>query len=270
MGRFSSANHHLRFFDELALKQTFIHRLHPLTKLLTTLLFLVAVVSFSKYSISALLPLFMYPIALLIMADLPVGLLFQRMLVAIPFALGVGIFNPLLDQTPLIWVGEMGIGAGWISFSSLMLRFALTVMAGLILIATTGIHGLSTALGRLGLGRPFVNQLLFVYRYMSVLGEEVFRALRAHALRSLKDGGVPYRVWGSFLGLLLLRTMSRAERLHHAMICRGFTGRIPRMQQTVMGWGDVMYLGVWILYFTVVRWINLPQWFGRIMMGVFV
>lgn len=46
----------MRLLDDLARKETFIHRIHPLIKLLTTVVYLTVVVSFEKYEISGLLP----------------------------------------------------------------------------------------------------------------------------------------------------------------------------------------------------------------------
>ncbi len=51
--------------DLLALRQTAVHRLDPRAKVLTTLCFIVCVVSFDKYQISAMLPFLIYPVALI-------------------------------------------------------------------------------------------------------------------------------------------------------------------------------------------------------------
>ena len=58
--------------DRLARRDTPVHRIDPRAKLLTTLAFLVCVISFEKYELSALLPFALYPVVLMAAADLPV------------------------------------------------------------------------------------------------------------------------------------------------------------------------------------------------------
>ena len=68
----------IRLLDELSGQATPVHRLHPLAKLLTTLSFLVITVSFGKYDLSAMLPLIIYPVALMITGDIPFAPLLKR------------------------------------------------------------------------------------------------------------------------------------------------------------------------------------------------
>jgi cobalt/nickel transport system permease protein len=257
----------LRQLDELAAQDTVIHRLHPCAKLLTTAVFLIVVASFSKYEVLGLLPFFLYPITLLSLADLPYAVLLKRVLLAIPFVFFVGIFNPLFDQTPFLQIGPLLISGGWISFISILLRFILAVTAALLLIATTGMDGIGAALLRLKVPRVFVVQLLFMYRYLYVLLEEVSRTLLAHSLRSFRDSGLRFRVWGSLLGQLLLRTIDRAQRIYQAMLCRGFDGEIRLLRHQPFALGDLAYLSGWVFFFLVARSYNIPQWLGTLLMG---
>jgi cobalt/nickel transport system permease protein len=91
----------LGYIDTLATGDSPLHRLDPRVKLITTLIFIVAVVSFDKYALSSLVPFFIYPIALISIAGLPAGYLFRRVLLVSPFAVLVGIFNPLIDRQAL-------------------------------------------------------------------------------------------------------------------------------------------------------------------------
>ncbi|MBE0617670.1 MAG: cobalt ECF transporter T component CbiQ, partial [Proteobacteria bacterium] len=176
--------------DRLARQDTPVHRLDPRIKLLTTLLFLVSVVSFGKYEISALLPFFLYPVALASAGRIPFGYLSKRLLTVAPFAVLVGIFNPFLDRGTLLHLGELEVSGGWVSFFSIQVRFCLTVGTALVLIAVTSFQGLCAALQRLGVPQVLTVQLLFLYRYLFVLGEEAVRLVRARALRSFGGRGL--------------------------------------------------------------------------------
>ena len=65
MANITQSLYNIRFLDELAEKQTVIHKIHPLAKLLTTMIYLIVVVSFGKYEISGLLPLVFYPVIII-------------------------------------------------------------------------------------------------------------------------------------------------------------------------------------------------------------
>ncbi len=105
--------------------------------MLTALGFVAVVVSFGKYDLSGLLPLVAYPVALGAAARLPARFLLRKLLLALPFALAVGVFNPLLDRAPLVQLGGVSVAAaGFVA--SILLRFGLTVSAALSLVATTG------------------------------------------------------------------------------------------------------------------------------------
>jgi len=103
----------------------------------------------------------------------------QKVLLVSPFAILIGVFNPLLDTATITVISGIPISAGVVSFLSILLKFALTVSAALLLIATTSFPGVCHALRRLGLPSPFVSQLLFLYRYIFVLMEEAMRITRA-------------------------------------------------------------------------------------------
>ncbi len=127
--------------DRLAYRDSPVHRLDPRAKLVTTVVFLVTVVSFGKYEVSALLPFFLFPVVLAAVGGLPAGYLVKKVLLVSPFALFVGIANPFFDRTPLVALGPVVLSGGWVSFAAILVRFALTVGAALVLIATTSFHG---------------------------------------------------------------------------------------------------------------------------------
>ena len=65
MQRLKAHLDHLRRLDDLAQVDSIIHRLHPAIKIVTTLIFLIAVASYDKYDVTGLLPLVLYPVALI-------------------------------------------------------------------------------------------------------------------------------------------------------------------------------------------------------------
>ncbi len=255
-------------FDTLSRLDTPIHRLDPRVKVLTTLLFIVVVVSFDKYRVSALLPFVLYPVVLIALGNLPLKYLAGKVVLAAPFAFFIGVFNPLLDREVLVRLGPVEVAGGWVSFGSILIRFALTVTAALALVATTGIYDLCCALDRLGLPRAFTVQLLFLHRYLFVLVEEASRMHRARSLRSFGTRGTGLRIYAHMIGQLLLRTLERAQRVHAAMLCRGFNGELKVSRTWSIGRKDVLFLFGWCAAFALMRIYDLPAWVGRIATGI--
>ncbi len=254
--------------DRMAGQDSPIHRLDPRTKLLTTLVFLVCVVSRGKYELSALLPYAVFPVAIAAVANLPAGYLARKLLAFAPFAVLVGAFNPFFDREPLLRLGTFAISGGWVSFASILVRFCLTIGAALVLIATTSFRGVCMALERLGVPNVFTTQLLFLHRYIFVLGEEGARMARARELRTFDGRGRGLRVYASLVGHLLLRTLDRGERIHLAMRCRGFDGRIRTLRKLSPGAPDILFTLGWSAAFVGLRLVNLPQLLGRIVTEV--
>lgn len=256
------------YLEILATRETPIHRLDPRAKLLATLVFVAMVVSFDRYAISALVPFFLFPLVLVARGGLPAGFLLRKTLLALPFALLVGLFNPFFDRTPLLALGPLMISGGWVSFASIILRALLTVGASLALIAVTGFTGVCLSLERLGFPRVFAVQLLFLYRYLFILVEEGGRTVRARELRSCGARGQGIASYSSLVGNLLLRTWDRAERIHRAMLSRGFQGEFHLRRTTRFGWRELLFVGGWSALFIVCRLVNIPVLIGTIVTGV--
>lgn len=253
--------------DELARLDTPVHRLDARAKIITTIAFIVAVMSLPRYEISALTPYFLYPLVLIFLGRIPPGYLMRKALVAAPFALAIGIFNPFFDRAPAIVIGSFVISGGWLSFASIILRFLLTVGTALALVACTGMYHLAEGLERICLPRIFVVQLLFLYRYLFVVANEGFRMMRSLELRTCGPARLSYHVYGSLVGHLLLRSMARAERIYLAMVARGFSGEIKVMRQTSFQSADWVFLLGWMAFFVAARRWNLAAGLGCLVMG---
>ena len=86
------------YLDYLSRMDSPVHRLDPRAKAADRPGFHRAVVSFGKYEISALLPFFFFPVVMIALAGLPGRLSLRKILLLLPFALLIGIFNPLFDR----------------------------------------------------------------------------------------------------------------------------------------------------------------------------
>jgi cobalt/nickel transport system permease protein len=255
--------------DRLSYRDTCVHHLDPRAKVIATMLFLITVVSFPKYEVVALAPFFLFPVLMMTIGEIPIRFIVKKVIAVSPFAIFIGIFNPFLDTRTVAVILGVPISGGWLSFLSIILKFALTVSAALLLIATTSFPGVCHALRRLGFPALFVSQLLFLYRYLFVLMEEAMRIIRAREMRLVGSRGTGVKVFVRLIGILFLRAVDRAERIYYAMLSRGFQGDIPDLKRSRIAAADLAFMAATISFLGVFRFFRITEGIGRIVQGVF-
>ena len=67
-----------------------------------------------------------------------------------------------------------------------------------------------------------ITVVMLIYRYIIVFLKEVQRIWVAYQMRAPKQKGVHYKVWGSLIGSLMLRSIDRAQVVYESMELRGF------------------------------------------------
>jgi cobalt/nickel transport system permease protein len=79
----------------------------------------------------------------------------------------------------------------------------------------------------LGVPAILVSTLHFMSRYINVLGDELHRMTQARRSRSFqKSGRLDWILLTGLIGKLLIRSLERGERVHSAMLARGWDGTI--------------------------------------------
>ena len=253
--------------DDLGRMDSPVHRLDARAKALVTGIFIGLIMSFSRYEISALVPFLLYPVALASLGRIPARQIVKKIFVAAPFAVVIGMVNPLLDRHPVGAIGSVVLTGGWVSFASILFRFFLTVGAALVLVACTGMHRLGAGLEQLGVPRVFVMQLLFLYRYLFVVFDEAVRIMRGVVLRANGMGSLRLRVYGSLVGQLLLRSMDRADRVYRAMVARGYDGEVRLLLRPQLRWQDAVFVVASLAYLVTARLWNLADVLGDLLTG---
>ena len=215
-----------------------IHATDARVKLPATLAYIFAVTLTPVGHWTALALLALPLAAVLALSRLSPLVVLRRSALALPFLLvavplmftkeGEALFSvPLLGWT----ASHEGLEA----VLSILAKSWLSVLAAVILTATTPAAELLRAMRALGLPRLLVATVSFMYRYLFVIGEEALRLMRARDSRSAhlpgqKPGGSlgwRAKVLGNMVGSLFLRTYERSERVYAAMLARGYDGE-PR------------------------------------------
>ena len=130
------------------------------------------------------------------------------------------------------------------------------------------VNGIAAAMERLGVPKAFTVQILFLYRYLYVLAEEALRLTRARSLRTFGGRGAGFRPYVSLLGHLLLRTLDRAERIHQAMLGRGFDGEVRLLRVLRFRAADLAFTLGWSAAFALMRVLDAPHFLGGLITGV--
>lgn len=161
----------------------------------------------------------------------PARFALARLTIVLPFTLFVLVFVPF--RAPDFGMGERWVDVGFLRFSSgglrivagVLLKSATSVAALVVLAATTPFAELLQGFRRLGVPAVFVEITSFAWRYLAVLGEEAQRMVRARDMRAWR-GRWLWQAWvvGTMVGHLFLRAFERAERIHQAMLARGYDG----------------------------------------------
>lgn len=263
MSKVSNAWAELREMDQLSDQDSPIHRLCPLVKLLVTLIYIFIVVSFPKYSFSALVVMILYPILIFQISGIPVRVCFRKLRIVLVFVCAVGILNPFFDRAPALTVGGVTVTGGVLSMATLILKGVFSLMASFLLIGTTPIDKLCAALRQLHVPGVLVTLLLLTYRYISVMLREVSIMTDAYALRAPGQKGIHISAWGTFLGQLLLRSMDRAGELYQSMELRGFRGEFHYAGSARCGMASVCYALGWAAFFLLARFVDLPRLLGN-------
>ena len=233
---------HFDAFDRFHESVSFVHRLDPRVKVSVTLAFILS---------NALLPdgawigfacSWLFLLLVNMLSDLGFAYSLKRSFVALPFALiAITVLfsvpgNALTSFHFLFW--DLTItDAGFLRFISIVIRSWLSVQMAIMLVATTRFPDIVHALEHLRVPSILTTIIAFLYRYLFVLADEVFRLLRARESRSASvagsrsGGSVVWRarVAGNMAGQLFIRSYERSDRVYNAMLSRGYTGHLQTM-----------------------------------------
>lgn len=266
MSKMNHAIDEIRRMAELAERDGWLHRLHPLAKLLVTFFYIAVVVSFSPYHLTGLLGMSIYPVVLFIAGEISVKDSLRRLRIVLPLVCCVGLFNPFFDRQIFVWIGGFGISTGMVSMCTLMIKGLLTVLAAYLLMVSTTIEEICYALRQFHVPRMIVTVIMLIYRYITLLMEEAQQMMQAYALRAPLQKGIHIRAWGSFAGMLLLRSMDRAQQVYESMCLRGFDGNFYIHRDDGFKAVDAVYLGGWFLILSIFRIFPVFQLVGSLMM----
>ncbi|MFD5803494.1 cobalt ECF transporter T component CbiQ [Streptomyces sp. NPDC127020] len=205
-----------------------VHGLPPHTKLAAAFAFVVVVVSTPREAMWAFGLYALLLGAVAYAARVPAGFLLKRLLIEVPFV-AFAVLMPFVAEGERVEVLGMslsvnGLWGAW----NVLAKGTLGVAASVLLASTTELRSLLLGLQRLRLPPLLVQIATFMIRYGDVIADEMRRMRIARESRGFEASGV--RHWGVLAksaGALFIRSYERGERVHLAMVSRGYAGSMP-------------------------------------------
>lgn len=255
MGKLDNALSEIYHVDAMVERNQWLNHIDPLIKLVITICFIAVTVSFSKYDLAGVLRMGVYPIVVFVLGELSIRDALKRLKVILPVVCLLGVFNPFFDRQPIMEIVGITVTAGMVSMLTLMVKGIYSILASYLLIATTSIEKICHALRLLHVPAVIVTQILLAYRYISLLLEEASRITQAYSLRAPNQKGIHFKVWGSLVGQLLLKSIDRANEVYESMLLRGYQGEFFYAVKCSCRIRDCVYLVAWCVLFFCLRMI---------------
>ena len=205
-----------------------VHRAPAHLKILALLVFMITVVATPDDWFAAFGVYLLVLLAVIGASRVPPTYLLKRMVVEVPFVF-FAVLLPFVARGPRVEVLGVSVSeSGLLAAFGLLATATLGVIASLTLAATTEPQALLKGLERLRLPTMLVQIMGFMIRYLAVVTDELRRMNVARASRGFEARNPRHwPVLAKSFGALFIRSYERGERVHLAMLSRGYTGRMP-------------------------------------------
>jgi cobalt/nickel transport system permease protein len=233
-------------FDVDSQKLTFWQSLAPRTRVLCAMLMVLAIAftpngHWLTWSVYAAVLL-----GLAILSRVTWTVLLRRMAIEFAF-IGTVLLGTLFHSGGEViwqWGGLKITSTGLVVLGSVAFKAALCLLMLNLLTLTTSIAALLRALVQLRVPPLLVAILAAMYRYVGVLIDEVTAMRQAAIARNLSvaSGRRQRSVIGNMFGALFIRTFERGDRVHQAMLARGYSGLPPLRELPTGGVKDIVAL----------------------------
>lgn len=213
-----------------------VHRLPPEAKLVGLVAFVAVVALTPRQLVAALLVDAALIAAVVAVAGLPPRRVLHRLAVIIPFLTFAAVV-PFVGGGDQVDVAGLSLSVDglWASWN-VAIKALIGTSASIVVAATSPVPDLITGLGRLRLPAVLVAIVAFMFRYLDLIADQVGRTRQAMTARAHD----PRWLWqarplAAASGALFVRTYERGERVHGAMLARGWTGAMPDLDRPTVG-----------------------------------
>ncbi|CAN5510118.1 cobalt ECF transporter T component CbiQ [soil metagenome] len=205
-----------------------VHRAPAHLKIVALVAFMLLVVATPPSWWPAYVGYLLVLVGVVLISTVPPTYILKRMVVEVPFVV-FAVLMPFIATGPQVEVLGVGLGrSGLLAAATLLVKGTLGVLASLTLAATTEPRHLLAGLERLHVPQLLVQIMGFMIRYLDVVTDEMGRMRVARESRGFTARNVRHwPILARSSGALFIRSYERGERVHLAMLARGYTGTMP-------------------------------------------
>jgi cobalt/nickel transport system permease protein len=245
--------------EELAGGDSLIHRLDPRVKIVVALLFSVVVAVSNRFVV--LMSALGLGLSIVLAAKLPMKQLVRRLVPVNMFVILLWFFLPFtFEGEPLFSVGPLvGTHEGVLYAARISIKSNAIMVVLIALVASTSIFTLGYAMHELRVPKKIVHLFFFTYRYIHVIHREYLRLVSTMKVRGFRPATNmhTYKTFAYLVGMLLVRSSDRGERVHKAMLCRGFRGTLYSLSEFSLRTTDIISL---ILMLALILALGVLEW----------
>lgn len=228
--------------DHYAHHHSWLHRWHPVVKIVCLLAAIAVIVSLKSPWLLGLALAGCWALALT--CSVPARFTLKRQKIAVLLASVVFLVAWLGGAAQRHWhIGGLAVPVEpLVAGLVLALKVSAVLVLTVPLLATQPFFVFLESLRRLGLPRRLVSMLLLMSRYNLVLADRMQSTMRAARMRGLQLSASPARLkpLGGIFGSTILQSLEQAERVEQAMQLRGFDGGIRVSWPYRLGGMDVV------------------------------
>ncbi len=245
--------------ESFAFGESPVHNIAPRLRVVMGAFFAIVVALADRFEVlGAALGL---AVLMAILARLNLVAVLKRLAMVNGLVLFLWVVLPLTYDGPAWFhVGPFGAAReGIILCGIITLKSNAIVLWSIAFFSTMPIAVLGHAMNRLKMPTKLVALLLLTYRYIFVLEAELTQLVRAARIRCFTPGTNlhTYRTYAYMVGMLMVRAADRGERVHQAMVCRGFSGKFYCLDELDFTAKDVVWLAI---LFSLIFFLAIWQW----------
>lgn len=161
-------------------------------------------------------------------ARLPLRFVARRLAVVAPF-LTTALLLPFVAGGERVSVAGLAVSQpGLVAATAIGAKTVIGALTSIVLAGTTPTPELVAALGRLHLPPTLVAIATFMVRYLDLLVDELERRRTAMVARAWRPRWLGHAgPVAATVGTMFVRSYERGERVHAAMVSRGYNGTMP-------------------------------------------
>lgn len=209
-------------------RHSIVHSIPAHPKIIAALLFIFTVVATPTLKWLNFFGYFLLILGAALMAKIPLRLLFTRALIEVPFVF-FAVLMPFFGKGDQVSFGPFNLyEEGLIAAAGILIKGTLGVLTAITLSTSTTAREILRGLEKLKLPTLMVQIASFMLRYINVVNDEMERMKVARESRGFNATGIKHwKVLATAAGALFIRSYERGERVHLAMLSRGYEGVLP-------------------------------------------